>query len=117
MAIDGRSSREGRRDASPAVRLLATLDQAAGHVPSAARVPAETNEHRSDVKRPGAMVLGGRVVTSDSGVRQRGLSRAIVTADGHFPWRANADQPALPADVKAAREAPTFSSAQRRSAT
>lgn len=106
VAVDGKTSRGSRRGGVPAVHLLAMLDQATGAVLSQARVPAETNEHKTALRLLEGMALEGRVVTGDAAFCQRDLSRTVVTAGGHVLWKIDANQPTLLADVTAACEPP-----------
>ncbi|MDG3005723.1 ISAs1 family transposase [Paludisphaera mucosa] len=106
VAIDGKASRGSRRGAAPAVHLLAALDQATGCVLAQARVPAETNEHKTALRLLKGLALEGRVVTGDAAFCQRDLSRRVVEAGGHFLWKVDANQPTLLADVAAACEPP-----------
>jgi predicted transposase YbfD/YdcC len=78
------------------------LDQATGCVLSQARVPAETNEHKTALRLLEGLALEGRVVTGDAAFCQRDLSREIVAGGGHFLWKVDANQPTLLADVEAA---------------
>ncbi|MFO0950668.1 MAG: ISAs1 family transposase [Isosphaeraceae bacterium] len=102
VAIDGKTSRGSGTADSPAVHLLAALDQETGCVLAQARVPAETNEHKAALALLKAMVLGGRVVTGDAAFCQRDLCRQVVDDGGHYLLKVDDNQPTLKADIAAA---------------
>lgn len=98
VAIDGKSSRGSRAAGSPAVHLLAALDQRTGCVLAQARVPAETDEHKAALTLLEGMALRGRVVTGDAAFRQRDLCRRVVDDGGHYLLEVADNQPTLEAD-------------------
>jgi predicted transposase YbfD/YdcC len=102
VAIDGKSARGSGTAIAPAVHLLAALDQHTGIVLAQARVPAETNEHKTALALLEAMVLRGRVVTGDAAFCQRDLCRQVVASGGHYLLKVDDNQPTLKADIMAA---------------
>lgn len=102
VALDGKSARGSGTADSPAVHLLAALDQATGCVLSQARVPAETNEHKAALTLLEGLALEGRVITGDAAFCQRDLCRRVVDAGGHYLIKVDDNQPTLKADIEAA---------------
>jgi predicted transposase YbfD/YdcC len=114
VAIDGKSSRGSRTAGSPAVHLLAALDQETGCVLAQARVPAETNEHKAALALLKGMVLEGRVITGDAAFCQRDLCAQVVGSGGHYLLKVDDNQPTLKADIEAALSPPRPAAPRRR---
>lgn len=104
VALDGKVLRGSGTTDSPAVHLLAALDQATGGVLARARVPAETNEHKAALGLLKAMALEGRVITGDAMSCQRDLCTRVVADGGHYLIEVDDNQPTLEADIAAAFE-------------
>jgi hypothetical protein len=102
VARDGKSARGSGTADTPAVHLLAALDQETGCVLSQARVPAETNEHKAALVPLKGLVLEGRVVTGDAAFCQRDLCRQVTDDGGHYLLKVDDNQPTLKADIAAA---------------
>lgn len=104
VALDGKVLRGSGTADSPAVHLLAALDQAAGGVPAQARVPAAINVHKAALGLLEAMALEGRVITGDAVFCQRDLCRQVVADGGHCLIKVDNNRPTLEADIAAAFE-------------
>lgn len=102
VALDGKTCRGSGTADSPAVHLLAALDQETGCVLAQARVPTDTNEHKAALGLLKAMVLGGRVVTGDAAFCHRDLCRQVTDDGGHSLIKVDDHQPTLQADIAAA---------------
>jgi hypothetical protein len=102
VALDGKVSRGSGTADSPAVHLLAALDQQTGCVLAQARVPAGTNEHKAALALLKGLVLEGRVVTGDAAFCQRDLCRQVTDDGGHYLLKVDDNQPTLKADIEAA---------------
>jgi hypothetical protein len=102
VALDGQTARGSAMADSPAVPLLATLDQQTGCVLAQARVPAETNEHKAALALLKGLVLEGRVITGDAAFCQRDLGRQVVQDGGHYLLKVDDNQPTLKADIATA---------------
>ena len=104
LAVDGKTSRGSLTPLAPVVHLPAAMDQQTGAVLSQMRVDAKTNEHKVAVELLKNLTLHGRVVTGDAMFCQRDLSRRIVAADGHYPWKVDDNQPSLKEAIELAFE-------------
>jgi hypothetical protein len=102
VALDGKSARGSGTADTPAVHLLAALDQRTGCVLAQARVPATTDEHKAALALPQAPVLEGRVITGDAAFCQRDLCRQGVADGDHYLIKVDDNQPTLKADIAAA---------------
>jgi hypothetical protein len=104
VALDGKVLRGSGTADTPAVHLLAMLDQATGGVLAQGRVPAETNEHKAALALLKTMVLEGRVITGDALFCQRDLCTQVVADGGHYLMKVDDNQPTLKADIATAFE-------------
>ncbi|WP_422926515.1 ISAs1 family transposase [Singulisphaera sp. PoT] len=106
FALDGKSVRGSFDGLNKAVHLLSLVAHRSGLTVAQAKVPDgakdKTNEHKAALQLLSGLVLEGRLITGDAIFCQRDLSRQIVDSGGHYLWVVKDNQPALPADIRAA---------------
>ncbi|MGW2588131.1 ISAs1 family transposase [Streptomyces virginiae] len=101
VAVDGKSARGSRTDATPAAHLLSAV-MAAGRVVSQLRVPDKTKEIAAFTALLAPCDLAGTVVTADALRTQREHAKWLVEVKkAHYLLVVKGNQPTLHAAIKA----------------
>lgn len=102
LALDGKTLRGLHGERIPGVHLVAAYGHEAGAVLAQLRSAGKGHELAATQQVLPQVPLGGRVVTADALLTQRGLCRQIVAGGGDYLLPVDGNQPALREDVAAA---------------
>jgi len=102
LAVDGKTLRGVHGQGVPGVYLVSAYAHQAAVVLAQVRTEGKGHEVAAAKQLLAAVPLAGRLVTGDSLLTQRTLSKLIVTRGGDYLWPVKDNQPTLLADLKTA---------------
>jgi predicted transposase YbfD/YdcC len=117
VALDGKTLRGSLKQGARDTHLLSALSHRLGLTLHQTAVPDKTNEITAAPGLLRALVLEGRVVTTDAMLTQRAIAEQITAAGGAYVMLVKDNQPGLLDDIAVAFERPHWLLGRQPSAT